>query len=221
MTVQALSDLLHTHNLAFPNLGSISDTSIGGIISTGTHGSGLSYGILATHVLSLSLMLADGSTIFCSREENSDAFMATLCGLGTTGLITRVKWQVEPAFRLKEIREVRRIDEVIENLDEWSRKGEYVRLWWSPQTDLVSVMVADRTDEVCPLLGFCLLSIAHSAYRPRSQPTPPQAPSSPPSSTSSPAPSANSSSTSASSSPSSPTSPTSSNPASGSPGAYL
>lgn len=90
-------------------------------------------------------------------------FMATLCGLGTTGLITRVKWQVTKAFRLKEIREVRAIDNVIEDLDEWSRKGEYVRLWWSPQTNLVSVMYADRTDDpidatpahiFTPLLNF-------------------------------------------------------------------
>jgi len=36
------------HGLAMRNLGAISDQAIGGLISTGTHGSGENFGIIAT-----------------------------------------------------------------------------------------------------------------------------------------------------------------------------
>lgn len=149
MTLQTLHEILAAEGLAMSNVGSISDTSIAGVISTGTHGSGIKYGCLATHVLALEIMLADSSRVRCSRSENSDLFLASLCGLGATGLILRVTLQVERAFRLKETRQVLHIDDVIRDIERLAVSGEYVRLWWSPHTDQVSVMSANRTFEVC------------------------------------------------------------------------
>lgn len=74
--------------------------------------------------------------------------MASLCGLGSTGLLISVALQVEPAFHLKEISETIRLDETIEKLDELAASGEHVRLWWFPQTDKVRINVMDRTGEV-------------------------------------------------------------------------
>jgi L-gulonolactone oxidase len=148
MTLQALHDILASEGLAMSNVGSISDTSIAGVVCTGTHGSGMNYGCLSTHVLALEVILADGSRVRCSRSEEPDLFLATLCGLGTTGLIIRVTLQIERAFCLKEVRKVVHIDDVIRNIESISLSGEYVRAWWSPQTNLVSVMSSHRTIEV-------------------------------------------------------------------------
>lgn len=74
--------------------------------------------------------------------------MASLCGLGSTGLLISVTLQVEPAFHLKEVSETIGLDEAIENLDELANSGEHVRMWWFPQTDKVRVNVLDRTREV-------------------------------------------------------------------------
>jgi L-gulonolactone oxidase len=148
MTLQALHENLAPQGFAMPNVGSISDTSIAGVISTGTHGSGMKYGCLSTHVLALEVVLADGSRVRCSRSERPDLFLSTLCGLGTTGLIIRVTLEIERAFQLKEVREVMHIDDVIRNIESISLSGEYVRAWWSPQTNSVSVMSSNRTIEV-------------------------------------------------------------------------
>lgn len=140
---------LAIHNLAMRNLASISTQGIGGVITTATHGTGITFKVLGDDVLSLYLLLADGSLVFCSRSENHDLFLATLCGLGSTGLVISVQLQVEPAFRLRERQETKDFEDVIENLDEIVNSSQHVRLWWYPQNSTVRVSSADRTFEVC------------------------------------------------------------------------
>ena len=61
--LHALSGLLAAHGLALENLGDIDVQTVAGAISTGTHGTGLAYGGLATQVTGLELVLADGSVV--------------------------------------------------------------------------------------------------------------------------------------------------------------
>ena len=75
--------------------------------------------------------------------------MASLCGLGSTGLLITVTLQVEPAFCLKEVSETIDLDQAIESLDELAGSGEHVRMWWFPQSNKVRLNVANRTREVC------------------------------------------------------------------------
>jgi len=74
--------------------------SCAGTIGTCTHGSGKNYGLLATFVVALELMITNGEIIHCSRDENKEIFLAALCNLGAVGIILSVTWQCESAFRL-------------------------------------------------------------------------------------------------------------------------
>jgi L-gulonolactone oxidase len=130
------------------NLGSISDQTLAGIVTTASHGSGINYGVLSTHIIGLTLLLADGSRITCSRHENADIFMASICGLGSTGLILTIKLEVEPAFRLREVQETFEFDHVVRYLDRFVFASEHVRLWWFPTTGSLRVSSLDRTHEV-------------------------------------------------------------------------
>ncbi|KAJ9120652.1 hypothetical protein QFC22_002582 [Naganishia vaughanmartiniae] len=104
ITLQDLHEHLLQHGLALRNNGSITEQTLAGIIATATHGSGFDFPVISGHVLELDLISSkEGAEIVhCSREENRDLFLATLCGLGMTGLIISVKLDVEPAFRLRE-----------------------------------------------------------------------------------------------------------------------
>ncbi|KAI0946179.1 hypothetical protein AcV7_010218 [Taiwanofungus camphoratus] len=159
ITLHALHAELEAHGLAMINVGSISDQTLGGIVTTATHGSGIAFKVLSTHVLSLVLLLADGSRVECSRHERSDLFMASLCGLGSTGIILQVRLEVQPAFRLKELQRTVAFDDAVHNLDTIVHAAEHVRLWWFPQAGVVRVSSADRTLEVrdtgsCPASGL-------------------------------------------------------------------
>lgn len=148
ITLNELHEKLAAYNLAMSNLGSISDQTLAGVITTATHGSGITYGVLSTHVLALTLMLADGSRVSCSAVERPELFKASLCGLGATGLILNVTLQVEPAYRLKEIQDTIDFDEFIDEFDQLTVSGEHVRFWWFCQNGKVRTSVANRTSEV-------------------------------------------------------------------------
>jgi L-gulonolactone oxidase len=93
-------------------------------------------------------MLPDGSITRCSRTEDPELFLASLCGLGVTGLILTVALEVEPKFRLKEYQQSVPLEHAIERIPELAPSAEHVRLWWYPQADTVRLMMADRSTEV-------------------------------------------------------------------------
>lgn len=148
MSLHDLHIVLAKHGLAMSNLGSISDQSIAGIITTATHGTGINFGVIPTHVLALDIMRPDGVTLHCSNDSNFDLFQASRCGLGATGFIISVKLKVEKAFRLRERRSVIKFDDAVNRIDEIAHSAEHAKLWWFPSTGSMRYYGADRTYEV-------------------------------------------------------------------------
>lgn len=136
------------YGLAMHNLGSISTQALGGVISTATHGTGITFKVLPGDVMALTVLLANGELVTCSRDERTELFLATLSGLGCTGLIVTVQLSLEPAFRLREIQETVPFDQVVDNLETMVTRSEHVRFWWYPQSRAVRVSSADRTVKV-------------------------------------------------------------------------
>lgn len=70
VTIERLNELLAAHGLAFDTLGSISEQSIAGLISTGTHGTGLTKTAVHGCVEELQIVLASGELVVASRNAN-------------------------------------------------------------------------------------------------------------------------------------------------------
>ena len=94
-----LNPLLEVYGLALPNLGDIDRQTVTGALATGTHGTGNRLPGLACQVVAISLVLADGTSLWCSRSESPEVFAAATVGLGALGVITEVSLQCVPAFR--------------------------------------------------------------------------------------------------------------------------
>ncbi|KZV90120.1 L-gulonolactone/D-arabinono-1,4-lactone oxidase [Exidia glandulosa HHB12029] len=148
MIVRTLNAHLAAHDLAMSVLGSISDQTIGGVITTATHGSGAYFPVISDMVLYLTLLLADGSTIKCSRAVEEELFLATLCGFGSTGLVVEVCLQVENAFCLRDDSETLDFDTGARCLDTIVHSAEHVKFWWYPQSDSVRVSRSNRAPVV-------------------------------------------------------------------------
>ncbi len=70
--------------------------TVGGAIANDVHGKSHHVsGTFGAQVLSLSLLRSDGQLLECSIYENPDFFLATIGGLGLTGLITEATLQLE------------------------------------------------------------------------------------------------------------------------------
>ena len=142
--------------MALPNIGSISDQTLGGLISTASHGSGVDYPVLSAHVKSLLIALPQpgAPVVRVSRDQDPDLFIASLCGLGATGFLLEVEMDIEPAFRLRETKEAVDVDEVIDNLDIIKRSAQHVRVWWYYNGKGMIVGRANRTYQVSNTTGF-------------------------------------------------------------------
>ena len=130
-------------DLALSNLGTISAQTLGGALATATHGSGLAYGILPTHLRSLRMIRADGHPVEL-RADGSDAFLASGVSLGALGVVTEVTIACEPAFRLR-LRQVATTLDSVERRASTLFKNEHFKLLLIPHTKTVFQWSANRT----------------------------------------------------------------------------
>lgn len=130
-----LGEELDRIGLAMPNLGSINEQSVAGVISTGTHGSSLEHALISQSVVELSIVTADGQLRTCSRTHDNDLFRAALISLGALGIIVELKFQTVPAYSLEWHQTIDSDAVMLRDWDStlWTR-GHFVRVWWFPYT---------------------------------------------------------------------------------------
>jgi len=142
-----LNAQLAGRGMALANLGDIDRQSMAGAIATGTHGTGRTFGGLATFVRDLDLITADGERVHCSPAEEPEVFHAARVGLGALGVVTRLTLQCVPAFNLHHVERPRRFDDVVSELDEAVETNDHFEFYWLPHTDSCSIIANNHTDE--------------------------------------------------------------------------
>ncbi|WP_338051413.1 D-arabinono-1,4-lactone oxidase [Pseudonocardia acidicola] len=133
-TLHELGERLWALGLAMENLGDIDGQTVAGAISTGTHGTGARFGGLATQVRGLRLVLADGTLLDCSAEQNPDVFAAARIGLGALGVIATVTLQCVPAFLLHATEAPGLLGDVLDGFDELAAANDHAEFYWFPHT---------------------------------------------------------------------------------------
>src|SRR5690606_12437969 len=129
--------------LALPNMGDIDRQSIAGATSTGTHGTGLGFGGLATMITAAVLVTGDGSLLTVSESENAELLPAVRLGLGALGILVELELQLVPAFLLRAVEH----PEPFEVIDEFRARVEaadHFELYWWPHTDRVMTKTNTR-----------------------------------------------------------------------------
>src|SRR5215469_1003318 len=145
--LKELGQALFDHSLAMENLGDIDEQSLSGAISTGTHGTGTRFGSIATQVISLDLVTADGKIVECSEESNSELFKAAQVSFGVLGVIARVTLRVLPSYRLR--RESRRalLDDCLANVEKHKRENRNFEFFWFPYSGYCQAKFLNQTSE--------------------------------------------------------------------------
>src|SRR5688572_16093275 len=138
ITLRALNTCLDGQNLALQNMGGYDAQTIVGAAMTGTHGSGLEHGPMATQIVSLQIVgeggrmfqvePSDGITkplgfvgklegnpsIPVELIQNDDVFNAMIVSLGSMGIVYSVVLSADPKFWLDERRTLLKWSELIE-----------------------------------------------------------------------------------------------------------
>ncbi|MFO0746279.1 MAG: D-arabinono-1,4-lactone oxidase [Myxococcota bacterium] len=136
--------------LALTNLGSIAEQSIAGAIATGTHGTGLGHGVLATQVVALRLVTGSGEVRVVGdapgAAADADLLDAARVSLGCLGVVSQVTLQCRDAFDLEERSWSLPFEEATAALPELARSAPHVKAWWLPHTGRVQLFAATPTD---------------------------------------------------------------------------
>ena len=146
MPLHALNALLAAHGRGLTNMGDIDRQTVSGAIATGTHGTGRDSAALATQVVALELVLADGSVVTCSADERPEVFAAARVGLGALGVVTTVTLATEPAFLLAADERPEPLDGVLERFEHAIAAQEHAEFYWFPHTDVALTKRNRRTD---------------------------------------------------------------------------
>jgi L-gulonolactone oxidase len=140
-----LTEALDRVGLAMPILGSVSQQTVAGATSTGTHGSSLVYGNLSSLIEELLLITPAGDAL---RLRAGDPLLdAVRVGIGAVGVVAEVVLRVVPAFTLVGEVEVMPIGEVARALPAIAASCPLVKVWWLPGARGAHVFRYRRTPE--------------------------------------------------------------------------
>lgn len=124
ITLDAILDFIVPKSWFLPVTPGTKYITVGGAVASDVHGKNHhTEGCFRQHVLDMDVMLEDGTIITCSPDEHADLFQATCGGMGLTGVITRVRFQlkkIETAFIKQKMIKAKNLNEIIELLDKYS-----------------------------------------------------------------------------------------------------
>jgi alditol oxidase len=102
MTYAGLAPLLDARGFAVANMASLPHISVAGACATGTHGSGLALGSLASAVCAVEMVTAPGDVVTLSRDDDPAVFHGAVVALGTLGVVVRLSLDLVPAFEVSQ-----------------------------------------------------------------------------------------------------------------------
>lgn len=147
MRIYKLSEYLKERGYAIQNLGSISEQSVGGIISTGTHGSSPYHGLVSSQYVNLTIVNGLGEVINVDSANQPEIFRAALLSLGKIGIIVRATIRVVPSFKIKSTQQVVNFETLLEEWDNIWTSSEFIRCWWYPYTRKCILWRGTKTDD--------------------------------------------------------------------------
>ncbi|HYK56430.1 MAG TPA: FAD-binding oxidoreductase, partial [Flavisolibacter sp.] len=97
--------------------------TVGGAVASDVHGKNHHVdGSFSAHVLEMDILLGSGETITCSPLVNNDLFWASCGGMGLTGIITRVKFdlkKIETSYIKQKQLKAENLEEVIQLFEQY------------------------------------------------------------------------------------------------------
>lgn len=145
-----IGPLLQPLGMALTNMGDIDRQTLGGVVGTGTHGTGVTLGSFSSQVAGFRLLLASGEILRCSETENGTIFAAGRTSIGALGVMIDIAMSVRSAYKLKESNLLLPIDELWEKLDGFVQDNRHFEFFWFPYSDVAVCKTLNETSEPAP-----------------------------------------------------------------------
>lgn len=135
-TVKEVNDVLEQHRYALPLNVVLESVRFGGLIATGSHGSGWNHRTLSDLVHAIEIVTASGELRkFEAGVDNDDVMNAARLNLGMFGIIYRITLNVQKSWIVRAHDQRMPIEHVLENLKDWVLSHDNLDLFWWPFCD--------------------------------------------------------------------------------------
>jgi len=133
VSLAEILDVFVPRGFFLPVLPGTKFVTVGGAIANDVHGKNHHVdGTFSRYVDQLTLMTPAGETLVCSPDENSEAFWATVGGVGLTGLILSARLQLRPvktAYVRADYVRAANLDAALSAMDESDDRYTYSVAW--------------------------------------------------------------------------------------------
>jgi FAD/FMN-containing dehydrogenase len=132
------------HGMSVKSTSMFLGLSVGGLIATGSHGTGRNSATFGDGVVGFEMVKADG-TVLDVTAPGSELWRAMITNLGALGMVTAVTLQCEPLYNVHEHHIQVHISEVPALLPRMLADYEFVSLFWHPSSPWAVFKLGNRT----------------------------------------------------------------------------
>lgn len=144
--IHEVNRALSEAGLALENLGSITDQTLAGAVTTATHGSGVRFGVMATQVVAMTLVTADGEARDVRPETDPELFAGGRVSFGALGVVADVMLACVQAYDLREETTVLPFDEAFgPGTIARVERHDHAQFFWLPHTDTALLFERNRS----------------------------------------------------------------------------
>lgn len=138
---------LFKSGVAMINLGDIDVQSLGGATATGTHGTGTAFGNVSTEIVAFTIITAKGEILNCSKDENTELFLAGRISLGALGIITKMTFNIAEAYKLEYTSSSDDFYQTLDTLEDYNNKNRNFEFYYFPYSDKLQIKESNITDK--------------------------------------------------------------------------
>lgn len=161
-TVREVNDVLEQHGYALPFNVVLESVRLGGLIATGSHGSGWNHQTLSDLVQAIEIVTADGELRrFEAGVDDEEVMNAARLNLGMFGLIYRITLRIDRGYTVRALDRRLGIEETLANLQDWVPNHENLDIFWWPFSNRCWVKQWDQVD--APVTGLSRRSLRDRA----------------------------------------------------------
>ncbi|GAA5444560.1 L-gulono-1,4-lactone dehydrogenase [Microbulbifer sp. NBRC 101763] len=132
---------------ALINQPDIDEQTLGGCLATATHGTGANLGCMSSNVTGLEMVMADGDILWCDAENNPEVFSAAKVSLGCLGLVTKVRMQNQPSYRLRRESWVAPMQEILDQAESLANSNRNFEFYYIPFSGMCMADSHQLTEE--------------------------------------------------------------------------
>lgn len=146
MRLRDAGPLLQKHGLTFQNVGAITPQSIAGAMGTGTHGTGLDFGVIGSQVSAVRIVDGHGNICDYNAVDHPEEMSALRLSLGCLGIITRVTLDCVDDYSVELETSTMSYRDFIKEFDNLYKTKDRIRAYWFPRSNIVSIHRMKRVE---------------------------------------------------------------------------